>query len=74
MKKKSHYTDGRPDDLDTKQSILDGVAENLVKSDRTEWLKQLYAEWLKKRNSILDLNENTYLFNEPYELDTEYNW
>jgi len=53
-----------------------GVHNNkdFVKIDRIEWLKELYSNWLKKRNFILNYNEETYLINEPDELDTEGYW
>ena len=55
------------------QSIIVGDlnSKDFVKNERIEWLKQLYAEWLKNRNSILNKNKETYLINEPDELDTE---
>ncbi|KPK26405.1 MAG: hypothetical protein AMJ61_09145 [Desulfobacterales bacterium SG8_35_2] len=63
MKKKSNYMEV-------------GVHNNkdFVKIDRIEWLKELYSNWLKKRNFILNYNEETYLINEPDELDTEGYW
>jgi hypothetical protein len=76
MKKKSNYTERRQNDPSATQSIVAGVrnSKDFVKSDRTEWLKLLYAEWLAKRNSILHNNKGIYLMNEPDELDTEFYW
>jgi hypothetical protein len=56
-----------------KESKVVGVydCKDFVESDRIEWLKQLYAEWLEKRNSTLNINKETYLINEPDELDIE---
>ena len=73
MKKKSNYTDQRQHELSKKKSIVCSVvnSKDFVKSDRIEWLKQLHAEWLGKHNSILNNNKETYLINEPDELDTE---
>jgi hypothetical protein len=50
-----------------KESKVVGVydCKDFVESDRIEWLKQLYAEWLEKRNSTLNTNKETYLINEP---------
>ena len=58
------------------QSIIVGDlnSKDFVKNERIEWLKQLYAEWLKNRNSILNKNKETYLINEPDELETECYW
>ena len=58
------------------QSKVVGVfnSKDFVEDDRIEWLKQLYAEWLEKRNSILNNDVETYLFNEPYEIDTKTYW
>jgi len=58
------------------QSIIVGDlnSKDFVKNERIEWLKQLYAEWLETRNSILNKNKETYLINEPDELDTECYW
>ena len=58
------------------QSIVVSVhnSKDFVKSDRIEWLKLLYAEWLAKRSSILINNKEIYLINEPDELDTEAYW
>ena len=57
MKKKSNYTDRRQPDLLKKESRVDGVCntKNFVKSERIEWLKQLYAEWLKKSSLLENL-------------------
>ena len=73
MKKKSNYTDQRQHELSKKKSIVCSVvnSKDFVKSDRIEWLKQLHAEWLGKHNSILNNNKETYLIDEPDELDTE---
>jgi hypothetical protein len=46
-------------------------SKDYVKNERIEWLKQLYAEWQEKRNSIVNKNKETYLINEPDELDIE---
>jgi hypothetical protein len=70
MKKKSSFTDGRQPDLLKTQSN----SKDFVKSDRIEWLKLLYAEWLAKRSSIVNNNKEIYLINEPDELDTEVYW
>jgi hypothetical protein len=76
MKKKSKYTDRRQHDPLKTQSIVVGVhnSKDFVKSDRIEWLKLLYAEWLAKRSSILINNKEIYLINEPDELDTKAYW
>jgi len=76
MKKKPNYTDQRQHYLLKKQSIViaDHNSIDFVKSDRIEWLKLLYAEWLAKRSSILNNNKEIYLINEPDELDTEAYW
>jgi hypothetical protein len=70
MKKKSSFTDGSQPDLLKTQSN----SKDFVQSDRIEWLKLLYAEWLAKRSSILNNNKEIYLINEPDELDTEVYW
>jgi len=59
-----------------KQSRVAGVhdCKDFDESDRIEWLKQLYAEWLGKNNSILNYNKETYLIYEPDEFDTEVFW
>ena len=63
MKKKSNYI------------VVDVLnSEDFEKNDRIEWLKQLYAEWLKKRRVILHCNIETYLINEPDEFETEGYW
>ncbi len=67
MKKKSNYSDRRQHDLLKTQS----TSKDSVQSDRIEWLKLLYAEWLAKRSSILNNNKEIYLINELDELDTE---
>ena len=56
-----------------KQSKVVGVhdCKDFVERDRIEWLKQLHAEWLEKRNSILKYNKETYPIYEPDEFDTE---
>ena len=56
-----------------KQSKVVGVhdCKDIVESDRIEWLKQLHAEWLEKRNSILKYNNETYPIYELEEFDTE---
>lgn len=76
MKKKSNYTDRRQYDLLKKESKVDGVhnTKNFVKSERIEWLKQLYAEWLKKRHFKLNKNRKTYLTYEPDDLDIDTYW
>ena len=76
MKKQSNYTDQRQHGLSERQSTVVAVhnSKDFVKSDRIEWLKLLYAEWLAKRNSILNYNKVTYLINEPDELDIENYW
>ena len=58
------------------QSIIVGDlnSKDFVKNERIEWLKQLYAEWLETRNSILNKNKETYLINEPDELDIKCYW
>lgn len=63
MKKKSNY-------------IEVGVLESkdFVESERIEWLKELYANWLEKRNFVLNYNKEIFLINEPDELDTEGYW
>ena len=63
MKKKSNYLVGGVHD-----------SKDFVKSERIEWLKLLYAEWLAKRKSILNNNKEIYLMNEFDELDTEAYW
>jgi hypothetical protein len=63
MKKKSNYLVGGVHD-----------SKDFVKSERIEWLKLLYAEWLAKRKSILNNNKEIYLINEFDELDTEAYW
>ena len=75
MKKKSNYTDRRHYHRSKMQSIIVGdlKCKDYVKNERIEWLKQLYAEWLEKRNSMVNKNKETYLINEPDELDTEFN-
>lgn len=59
-----------------KQSKVVGVhdCKDFVAIDRIKWLKQLYAEWLEKRNSILNYKKETYLIYEPDEFDTEVFW
>jgi hypothetical protein len=76
MKKKSNYTDQRQYDRSIIQSIVDGVlnSKDFIENERIEWLKQLYAEWLEKRNYVLSNNIEIYLINEPDELDTESYW
>ena len=76
MKKKSNYTDRRQPDLLKKKSRVDGVynSKNFVNSERIEWLKQLYTEWLKKRHFILNKNRETYLTFEPDDVDIETYW
>jgi hypothetical protein len=76
MKKKSNHTDRKQHDLIKMQSLGAGVhnSKDFAKSDRIEWLKQLYAEWLEKRNYVLSNNIEIYLINEPDELDTESYW
>jgi hypothetical protein len=72
MRKKSNYTDRRQHHRSKIQRIIDGdfKCKDYVKNERIEWLEQLYAEWLAKRSTIV--NKETYLINEPDELDTEY--
>ena len=67
MKKKSSYSDRRQHDPLKTQS----TSKDSVQSDRIEWLKLLYAEWLAKCSSILDNSKVIYLINELDELDTE---
>ena len=43
-------------------------------SDRIDWLKELYVEWQEKHNPILNYDNESYIINEPDELDTEVNW
>ena len=74
MKKKSNYTNRRQQDLSKKQRVKNGNNKEFAGIDRIECLKKLYAEWLVKRNSILNNNKETYLINEPDELDTECYW
>jgi hypothetical protein len=76
MKKKSNYPDRSQHHRSKMQSIIVGDlnSKDFVKNERIEWLKQLYAEWLKNHNSILNKNKETYLINEPDELDTECYW
>jgi hypothetical protein len=76
MKKKSNYTERRQHDRSKMQStiVCDLNSKDFVKNKRIECLRQLYAEWLEKRNSILNKNKETYLINEPDELDTECYW
>ena len=76
MKKKSDYTDQRQYVFSKKQGITvtDHNSKDFVKSDRIEWLKELYDEWLEKRNSLLNNNKELYLMNEPGELETEAYW
>jgi len=76
MKKKSNYTDRPQHDRSIMHSIVVGVhnRKGFVKRDRIEWLKLLYAEWLAKRNFILNNNKEFYQINEPDELDTEIYW
>ena len=59
-----------------KQSKAIGVHNNkdFDKNDRIEWLQQLYAEWLEKRNFILNNDKQIYHILEPEELDTEAYW
>jgi hypothetical protein len=71
MKKKSNYTNRRQQDLSKKQSKINGNSKGFAEIDRIEWLKQIYAEWLVKRNFILKYNKKTYLIYEPEEFDTE---
>ena len=58
------------------QSKVVGVHNNkdFVRNDRIKWLKQLYAEWLGKRNLTLNKNNETYQIVEPEELETEGYW
>jgi len=58
------------------QSEVVGVHNNkdFVRNDRIIWLKQLYAEWLEKRNLTLNNNNETYQITEPEELETEGYW
>ena len=74
MKKKSNYTDRRQHNRSKMQSIIDGdlKCKDYEKNERIEWLKQLYAEWLAKRNTLV--NKEIYLINEPDELDTDCYW
>ena len=76
MRKKSNYTDRRQHHRSKIQRIIDGdfKCKDYVKNERIEWLKQLYAEWLEKRNSILNYKKETYLIYEPDEFDTEVFW
>ena len=74
MKKKTNYTNRRQQDLAKKQSVKNGKSKEFAEIDRIEFLKKLYAEWLVKRNSILNNNKETYLINEPDELDPECYW
>jgi len=63
MKKKSDYI------------VVDVLnSKDFVQNDRIELLKQLYAQWLEKRSFISNYNKETYLINEPDELDTEGYW
>jgi hypothetical protein len=36
--------------------VGDIKSKDYVKNERVEWLKQLHAEWLEKRNSIVNKN------------------
>ena len=41
------------------------------RNERIKWLKQLYAEWLVKRNLTLNNKNETYQIIEPEELKSE---
>lgn len=58
------------------QSKAVGVHNNkdFVRNDRIKWLKQLYAEWLVKRNLTLNNKNETYQIIEPEELESEGYW
>ena len=58
------------------QNKIVGVQDckDFVESDRVEWLMQLHAEWLEKRNFIINYNKETYPIYEPEEFDTEVFW
>ena len=73
MNNKSNYTERRQHDRLKQQSIVVGVlnSKDFAKNERIEFLKQLYVEWLGKRNSILNNNKESYLINKPDELDIE---
>jgi len=68
MKKKSNYTERRQHDRSKMQSIIvcDLNSKDFVKNKR--------IECLEKRNSILNKNKETYLINEPDELDIKCYW
>jgi hypothetical protein len=76
MKTKSDYTDRRQQEHAKMLSIVTGVlnSNDFEKIERLEWLKQLYAEWQEKRNSIFHYDRETYLINEPDEFDVEAYW
>jgi hypothetical protein len=58
------------------QSKVVGVHNNkdFIRNDRVKWLKQLYAEWLAKRNLTLNNKNETYQIIEPEELESEGYW
>ena len=58
------------------QSKVAGVPKSIDtgKHDRIEWLKQLYAEWLEKRNFMLNSTKEIYLINELDDLNIEGYW
>jgi len=76
MKKKSSYTDRKQHETLKTQSIVvgDRNSKDFVKSERIEWLKLLYAEWLTRRSSILNSNKEIYLINGPDDFDAETYW
>jgi hypothetical protein len=76
MKQKSNYTERRQHDRSKTQSIVVDVlkSKDFVKNERIDLLKQIYAEWLEKRNYGLNIYKEIYLINEPDELDTEGYW
>ena len=58
------------------QSKVVGVHNNkdFARNDRIKWLKQLYAEWLVKRNLTLNNKNETYQIIAPEELESERYW
>ena len=66
MKTKLH-TDRGQYDCTIMQRIIAGVPCNkdFAKNERIEWLKQLYAQWLLKRDSGLINTKNTYRIEKP---------
>jgi hypothetical protein len=76
MKKKLNCVAPKKHDFLEIPSKVVGVhkSEDLVKNERIEWLRQLYAEWLEKRYDVLNIDKEPFLMTEPDEFDAESYW